>query len=542
MPTGDFPYQFEESTDKEQPGFWLALHDFSGGVGTRWAREKRTDLKSLYGYWFGYLDTFHGLAHLPTLSTPDTPTDISALTTDYASMIEVYIGGAWRVVLVKGTKAWQTTGAAFGAATATVASAQGRQLFDAYTSKQGSAARALVWACGEGANVRFSTNGSTWAQLGATGQACDCVWNQTMYSQAMTRFALMAIQSSTGEVLHTFGFTNTAADNLISLPVELRFIPSYSDVGVIPLGYLDDAHSCYLLNGPTVWELNSTPDAPRWENIFPLPISGRAACRHEDEFAITDGSHIIFWHPTRPVQYIDIWGDDGVPSDMAGSVKALASVGPYLVATWQLDATPYTILFWGRQNLQGQWCWHPRSAPLFGQFPLSIGCPFVVARNTYTASRRLWTCTAHSIFGSSAYRQDYPKRSWNPLTDSTMQYEDGPLYLYDAWHDFILMGKRAGALQYLERNADVTSTETVAVAHRANYGATVEETYSWVNDAVFDDTMRSTDIQAGSGEQMFACQFRIGLDRGSTVTKTPLLRNLGGYCEPQERHPILDRT
>src|SRR4030042_4930263 len=138
-----------ETLEKSEKESWLLRpFDFSGGIGVYRRSERRNDLRSLTGSWFGRLDTFfEGQTTLPLLSTVDTPTDISGLKTDYASMCEwVASAGTAYTYLVKGTKVYRTQTTAFGAALQTVADAQGRQLIAAHTQPGGATYSFLAWA------------------------------------------------------------------------------------------------------------------------------------------------------------------------------------------------------------------------------------------------------------------------------------------------------------------------------------------------------------------------------------------------------------
>jgi hypothetical protein len=543
----------------------LRFSDFSGGVGTRFAKEHRSDLRALLGYWFGYLDTWSpGITHLPLLSTATTPTGISASKSDYASMIEAYIGGAWRVILVKGTKVWQTTGAAFGAAAATVTGAQGRQVIELYASD--SQTRGLVWFAGANGDVQYSLDGTTWQRLGAInswtgyGARCLCGWSQFCkeYLTNPATWRICGIEATTRQVVYTtyldqsHGWSHFVQGGLANDTVK---IPALSATDVIPLGPIEDPGITYLANGPQIWAFQVLQQ--QYGMLVNISEAGlpdvTAGCKWGDRMAITDGTHRIkLWHPTQDPIDVSLWNEDGVPDPIRGGVKALQTIGDYLIAWWEMDnASPVatanrgnTMLYWSRPNLQGQTTWHPRSGVLTGGFPLSMGSPMVLAEKTITGKRRLWTCTADETNGR-AYYQDHPGPGYNPTADTAAvySYEDGPKYLYTAWEDLQLMGDEAGTMTRLERNGIVTSTEVMDAAMRVNNDVRPEEPDPAGWDALLSmkDTRRHVEIGGGTGVQANNVQLRIGLDRGSTATKTPILLDMAMRVQPNKRQPTLER-
>src|SRR3990170_8347868 len=397
--------QLEEALSTKTPFWWLRHSRFDGGVGIRYRKEHRTSLKERYGYWFGDWDTWDDPAHLPVLATVSTtPTGISPLETDYASMIEVALGGVWYVVLVKGTKSYATTDDAFGAATDTVTSAQGRQMVYGYVT--GTNYYILVWFCGSGATARYTTNPTgTWTAIGSTPITMVCGW--FAYAGSTDQQTLFAIRVGGGALAnHIYGITTLSgawSDTGIAVPPAIS-----SGIGVIPLGSLTDNGTVFLANGPRIWEVThssrSSVAVPHvhWTGLAEITYG----CRLRDRFAITDGSTILLWHPTQPSIDISIWSADGVPSDRTGRVRSLVSLGDILIAYYELDAGG-TSIYWGRFNGQGDFCWHQRMKAQTGEFPLSVGSPMVMAHQTYSTSQRFWMITADTSV-SRAVRQDFP--------------------------------------------------------------------------------------------------------------------------------------
>jgi len=556
VPIRGLSRQFQKAEDLPE-SYTLGFSDLSGGVGTRWGKEERTDPRSLLGYWYGTLDTWNpGQVTLPLLSTSTTPTNISALKTDYASMIECYIGGATRVILVKGTKAWNTTAASFGAEDKTLTDGQGRQLlYVACQPVTGALQPAVFWIAGPDAYVQKTLDGSTWADQGATPKrvAAYCGWTQILVGGTVPYVMVIAKSEATG-VDHVVHYLE-ADGNWTSTGVG-RYVPPATSTGVIALGALTELSTAYLLNGPHVWELKLVSGAYSIAGMYPTGLAdGKAGCRYEDMFALTDGSRIILWHPTRPPQDVSIWQDDGCPDDMAGEVKALQSLGPYLIAYWEFNnAAPVptawrgdTMIFWSRPNLQGQTTWHPRSGILTGGFPLSIGSPMVMAEHTVSGYRYFWACTADTSNGR-AYYQVHPFSGLNPNATSgglTMSREDGYHYLYTRWEDLILAGNEAGAITEAEVNAKFpTSDELISLDYRGDYENYAEQGASvgWEADLKFKDTRPHIEVGAGRGTQADAFQFKLGMDRGATATNTPSLFDLAVTVERQTRHPSKRRS
>jgi hypothetical protein len=542
----DFNDDLEEIGENER---LIRLSDFSGGVGTRWRREHQGDLKSMYGYWYGYLDTWSpGVVHLPLLSTADTPTGISDSQTDYVSIIECYINGSWYVVLVKGENLWITSGDAFGAAVKTVAGAKGRQLLDCFFG--GNDTRALVWICGASVTVQFSTIGtSNWNQLGATGVACLCGWNMADIAGV---WSLFAIRASNNMVYHSDNASTLAVGNLGVLQVV---IPPATPTGVIPLGNLGDPLDYYLANGPDIWVFSTSGGINAITAILPTGLRDvTAGGKYEDRFALTDGSHrIILWHPTQPPIDVSLFGDDGVPDAIRGGVKALYAVGPYLLALWQMDNNApvaatnrgNSMVYWCRPNLQGQTTWHPRSGVISCGFPFSIGSPMVMAEKTVENKRRLWIAgvnTASSPDVGVAYYQDHPLAGFNPMADtaSTYRFEDGPKRIYLSWRGLQLMGDEAGAMIAAECDGDLSATECVQLGYRANYEALGEEN----TNAGWDTLQKFTSVSRNkfggeNGVQAQAVQPYLEFERGDPAM-TPKLRSAGILVHRCRRQPSME--
>lgn len=683
MPIRGLSKQLQKAEDLPKQ-YTIGYSDLSGGVGTRWGKEERTDLRSLLGYWYGTLDTWNpGQATLPLLSVASTtptraasgtssaatattmtagdtgtstgignttltdtgkswttdewvgtqvvsqaktllitsntatvltgsgtwdpnnpassqtyiiselwPTDtwvgwvvtsggetltvtsntstiltgsggwsstpaagaytmaadITSSKTDYASLIECYTGGAWRVLMVKGDTVWNTTSTNFASGDKTVPSAQGRQLL-AFGNQ--AAGASVFWLAGASAWTQVSTDGSTWADSGSAGYRVKalCGWVR-QHSNTLTNlvYSIGEHEGSGANYLNRLSGSDWAA--------QLNVYP-LTGTGFIPLGVLTDSSLAYVANGPEIWEFGeTTAGLDRVTAMLPSGVADvTAACRHEDQFAITDGSRITLWHPSRPPQDVSIWGDDGCPDDMVGEVKALQSLGPYLIAYWEFEnASPVptawrgdTIIFWSRPNLQGQTTWHPRSGILTGGFPLSIGSPMVMAEHTVTNARLLWNCTADTTTGRTYY-QIHPFFGLNPNATSggvTLPREDSYHYLYTRWEDLILVGNEAGAVTEAAVNAKFpTSSELISLDYRGDYENYAEQDSSagWEADLKFKDTRPHIEIGAGRGTQADAFQFKVGMDRGSTTTNTPSLFDLAVTVERQTRHPSKRRS
>jgi hypothetical protein len=586
MPLEGLSSRLEEN---EEGKALLRFSDFSGGVGTRYAKEHRSDLRALLGYWYGYWDTWSpGMAHLPLLSEATTPTGITASKTDYASIIEAYLGGAWRAILAKGEHVWSTTGATWTAGTlfsttgvnrgTTLSGGQGRQLLLAYVGGD----QGVVWFPGANASIYFTSDGLNWTDIGwwhiggptpaDHQQYCVCGWNQYCRGFAThqwpddvwtpAKWRLYGIDPTTRKVV----FIDQLAGNRSGLSAgsplawsgESTEIPAMSSTDVIPLGCLEDPSVEYLGNGPTVWAIQvaaaGKPDSRVAENVgvydAGLPDI-TAGCRCGDRMAITDGTHrILLWHPTQDPIDVSLWTEDGVPDPVRGAVKALQVVGDHLIAWWEMDnASPVatanrgnTMIYWSRPNLQGQTTWHPRSGVLTGGFPRSCASPMVLSQKTVTGKRRLWVCTADTSAGR-AYYQDHPAAGYNPTADtaSTYAFEDGPKYLYTAFEPLQLMGDEAGAMTRVERHGIVSSTEVMDVAYRVNDDKRPEEPdpAGWDTLLEMKDTRRHVNIGAETGIQANTAQFRIGLDGASN--KTPVFEDMGVRVERKKRAPTLER-
>jgi hypothetical protein len=515
-------------------GKWLEFPSFQGGCGTLYRNEIRRRLVDIFGFWFGDCDTFEDPWHLPVLATADTPTSITGSKTDYACMGEYYLG-SWQVILVKGRYAWSTAGDAFGAAKKDAgAGAQGRQLL--YVHSAGDDAYYLFWFCGAGAYAQATANGTTWSEIGVTvtRKYIDCGWRA--FSTDTGEMFTYGIQSADKQVY----YTRKVASGWITAGLK---VPSATPTGPIPLGTLTNAGTAYVANGPDIWEIVEHAASTNLvlQDIIPTSLRDiKAACRHKDRFALTDGSDIIWFQPGQPEIHIPIWGKDGVPSDRAGSVKSLISIGDYLVALYELDAGGMLVCWGGPFNSQGDFPWCQRRVSKDDEFPLSVGSTLVLASQTYTASQRLWTVGADGAAGY-AVRQDYPKRSYNPLCDPAMQYEDGPLHLYSPRIDLVRHGALLGAAREFFHLAELTSTETLAVAYRV-FPFTQAESVdaSWTTVTTLTELLEGIPLKKGGREGVPArqIQFRFTLNRGASVTATPKVHSKAVYCDtvPRKEH------
>jgi hypothetical protein len=582
MPLGDFSDILEEI---DQDRHLLAFSNLSGGVGTRTRIEHEGDLKSLYGYWYGYLDTwFPKTVFLPLLSTATTPTGISASKSDYASMVEAYVGGQWRVILAKGENVWQTTGASFGTPNSTATGAQGRQLLACYLDGQ----QGVVWFAGPNAPVRYTLDGINWHNLGRNAVNpypsptyaplnAVCGWNQYCrgYIANVTAqgavcppylvpatWRIYAIDATTRQTVFMYKFLEEALnyDCWNMNPTECATIPALSTTDVIPLGPIDDPSIVYLANGPQIWAVQVTASTvvARVTEIVSIQEAGlrdvTAGCRVEDRLALSDGTQrILLWHPSQPPIDVSLWGDDGVPDSIRGGVKTLQSLGPYLIAWWEMDnVAPVaasnrgkTMIYWSRPNLQGQTTWHPRSGVLAGGFPLSTGSPMVLAEKTVAGERRLWVCTADGSAGR-AYYQDHPLAGYNPTADTAgiYSYEDGPKALYLPSMPLQLVGDEAGSMMDAEVIGNLSAAETVTLGYRANYEALGEEANNatWEMLPAFTDKPSRPKFNGDVGIQAQAVQAEIIMDRGGVTTKTPILRHVGITVNRARRKPSLDKV
>ena len=539
--------------------------DFSGGVGVWRRREGARSLRALTGYWFGRNDSFiPGQLTPPLLSTVDTPTSISNSKTDYAAMTEwVDSSGAAFVYLVKGTQLWRTQTTAFGAVVKLLSGAQGRQLVRVPTDSSGSIPH-LVWVCGAGAGTQITTSGTSWSNLWPTGTADQRAldlgfWVQiNMGDFSDWRFAGRMTQTPR---INEFILGNVGGNGPTSAGTGI-VMPNAGTTAPAFIGHISP-QKAYVTNGPWIVEFFAPGTGG---NLGMIPYYGPfsdnlGGCEHGDEFAVFSRDEIALWATTRPPRYIGPWRD-GCPPDISGSFKSIISYNGYLIAYWEMDsASPVptagqgnTIIFWGRSNEAGEWTLHPRSAKksdgtdtdLIGGFPLSCGQAMVMAEGSVSGGgkRRLWVPTADGTAGR-LYWQEHPLPGWNPLFDTTMQYEDGPLYTYDAHQDLIMMGHDAAGLMEVERNAYFPeATSGITVDYRMNYDSAATEEAGgadWRTLLTLDERRRTVKVASTAGQQGLAVQLRVGIDR-VTATQPPVLRDLGILAERQARSPALERT
>ena len=461
---------------------------------------------------------------------------VSASKTDYVAFAEFGdTGGNVYLYMAKGTEVWRTQGTAWRRVH-TLSSAQGRQFYVRETF--------LIWAAGPNANLQYTQDGTTWQNYlattitsgqgaGATEQA-RLVWHNTVDAYAaavvLDNNYQMRRQISSSWATGSYIYLRGSVDPFLIRTTE------YWTVSEIDT-------DAWIGSGPTVFKSTTAQTSSVVAEYTPGLLDITAGCAYQEDMALVDGGQGPYlWSEGKPLRDISIWRRDGCPPDMKGKIKSITSIGDALIVFWELDAGD-SLIFWGRPNAAGQWCWHPRSKTLTGEFALGSGNMGWAHGSLSTKDRRrLWTATAD---GSTfrLYYQDYPEASWNPLTWTTSQYEDGYLYLYTAWEDLVLMGDAAAALVEIERNAELGATsKLMTVDARVDYDPVAEESASWpISLLTFTNKVRHQFIKAGRGFQALAVQQRIGLDRDSTVTLTPVLYDLGTTVRRQVRHPGLRR-
>jgi len=590
-----------DQLEKDEKDWTYRRSNFSGGCGTQRLTEDRNDPRSKNGYWYGKVDTFiPRQTTLPVLSTLGTFTnktgtasaaDATTLTEAGAFVAGLYVGfvvtcggktmtvtsnttgvltgsggwsgggsptpGAYTITLIpspsetdyvsfaefcdstgsrylymaKGPNVWRTQATAW-TLVHTKAGGQGRQLHvcEGY-------ANILFWAAGGSVNLQYTTDGTTWADYDVfedwTPRPALAFWTRPLSTGA--NFRTNAIRSdyifqATGDPRGTLNPLGSVEPFVGGLFYESSGLSSAWCTAFIPTGSV--IHEVVAADG--AWFNDHRPGF----------LDVTAACVYGDELAIVDsGQGPFLWYPGRPVRDISIWRDDGCPPDLKGQIKALITVGSYLLAYWQLDGSDVTMIFWGRINEAGQWTWHYRAGDYTGAHPLGNSGLWMTHGTLATHDRRrLWTCTADGTT-CRLYYQDWPHASWNPLmeTSSWMQYEDGYRYLYDSWVNLLLMGDQAGALTEIERHGDFTAaTKNMTVDYRLDDDSTAEASATWKSLLTINDTRRVQPIHPQRGIQALSSQLKIGLDR-TTATLTPVLRDLGLTIERQVRHPVLRR-
>ncbi len=460
----------------------------------------------------------------------------SASKTDYVCFAEFGdTGGNVYLYMAKGTEVWRTQGTAWRRVH-TLASAQGRGFYVRETF--------LIWATGPSADLQYTQDGTTWqdylnttttgSQGAGAAVKARLAWHNTVDAHAaavaLNENYLLRRQVSAGWSSGSY--------------IHLRGSVEPFLIGTTEYWTASEIDTdAWIASGPTVFKSTTAQNSSVVAEYFPGLLDITAGCAYQEELALVDGGQGPYlWSEGKPLRPIPIWREDGCPPDMKGKIKSIAAIGDALIVYWELDAGN-SLIFWGRPNAAGQWCWHPRSATLTGEFPLGSGNMGWAHGSLSTKDRRrLWTATAD---GSTfrLYYQDYPETSWNPLTWTTAQYEAGYLYLYTAWQDLLLMGDEAAALVEMERNAELGATsKLLTVDCRTDYDTVAEESATFpITLLTFIDTTRWQEIASPDGIQALAVQQRIGLNRDSTVTNTPVLYDLGTTVRRQVRHPGLRR-
>jgi len=598
MPAKDISAQLEK--DKEKPEWIVLRSDLSGGCGHRYRKEWQTDLRSQTDYWFGRLDTFiPGQTSLPLISNTATFTnktgtasaaDTTTLTKAGDFVASLYIGrvvtcggktmtitsnttdvltgtGGWSgggsptpgaytidcqpsgsqtqyvhlfewagatggtyLYLAVGEDVYRTNSTAF-TLVHHIESGQGRHLNVITTAS----AAELVWAAGPDAHVQYTTNGTSWTEWydASYALASKAVWRRLVSGGG----SIMTNAIWAPYTVAVFGIGGMYENFLPRGSVEPFFVMQ-DDTATDTTAYIANGDQIIMTQGFGTGDGSLT-------YLYPGLTDITAACQHSDEMALVDaGGGPYLWYPGRPLRPIPLWREDGCPSDLKGRIKGITSVGTILMLSYELDAGG-TMIFWGRHNIAGQWTWHYRAGDYTGGHCLGSK-PMIMARASVSSldRRRFWTITGD---GSTlrAYYQDHPLVSWNPLTDTAawVQFKDGPAYTYLSWEDLQLMGDEAGALMEVERNGICTaSSKTMSFDARTDYNQTAEESATWdVSLLTIDNTRRTQPIRPDQGLQALSFQGRLGMDRDSTATNTPVLYDLGITVKRQARHPVLRR-
>ncbi len=247
--------------------------------------------------------------------------------------------------------------------------------------------------------------------------------------------------------------------------------------------------------------------------------------------AVTDGYNIwLYGMETQQVRPISPPHRDGVPPCIAGGrhFMRLFGVGDFLYAN-VIYPTDGTCQIW-RYNGAG---WSPYGPTISTFYCITIGllAPY---NSVYRAASRRIVAAADTTLGTHSAPHyiwmDIPGHSDVPEygTDS---FSDGPLTVTLPWLD---MGfhELDGALFWLKVHGyNLSATENIKVEYQLDYaesGAWTQMVNAAGSNAVFTAHTDTLYFKPGTGSvkagvQFRAVRLRFTLDRGSTATKTPEL-------------------
>jgi len=419
----------------------------------------------------------------------------------------------------------------------------------------------LAWACGEGSRPYYISSAEPttlreWAEAGdpPPSTRIHLFWKQRVsfsggVLKAHALFGLTAAgtlegrQQTTGRDPSGTNIGTGAAPGEIvratrtipaygwaaGLPVNRRiFIEPAAKVGAQPilLGVLDseDQDEVYIALEDIVWVWNWSLMEPKRLFLGLGTLRGGGIWR--DWVVVCGRDEIVLFNKGRPKRPIGPWMLDGVPADWSGEFKSCYIAGEYIIALWEFDSgalSGNSVELWGRYEPSGRWVWHPRTATLTGGATLSGNSQMFFSDNMVTGKRRLYTVTADGSTGR-VYYQDHPHPGWDPLNDTSLSYEAGPLYAYLPWLSIASAGPGQALFQDVAADASVSATEKLLADYRVDHDPAAEIGATWSDIIIYDNAASQRQHVEGGVARAAAVQNRLGMQRGGGATTTPVLR------------------
>lgn len=218
--------------------------------------------------------------------------------------------------------------------------------------------------------------------------------------------------------------------------------------------------------------------------------------------------------------------EDGVPAEDSGKIAAMAADfnwilalvdataviaeeeidsglgGPFDVEGWPINSGLLTLRAWNSG-------WHT-----LWESPQSSTPGAVLTVSGAYDQRR-----AYFSSGPSAFYMQLPTSVHNPRNNPTQEYAAGPVSHITPWFDLGTEGQSKQAGHFFMRTKDCTSTEKVTVY----YGTDLDDnTWTLLGEITTDGLQR---LKPGGplGVKATFIRFRLDLQRGSTVTATPIV-------------------
>jgi len=365
-------------------------------------------------------------------------------------------------------------------------------------------------AC-EGSDVE-TYDGTTWGTITGEEARYLATWNDTLY--------LLHFDGT----LNNYTGTGSPASTGAKLDLENGYgtqLITFYDANNLP--------ALYAVTKAGLWAYDSsTGTFVQTSFTYPIhPNIGRA-CVWQGNLFIPVGA-TVYRFDAQSVAVVGPDRDEGLPIDLSGPVSELAashafyyaaidgtSIGTSPLDVLQVSWPSHSVFFASGSNssavlISDGSTWHVVYVPTMTG--TSIGRIYVSnAGNQY----RLWFSV-----GSDVYSLDLPTGMFNPVKNTTPTFaEDG--YAITPWFDAF------------KPQMDKVAIDVQAVARQITADETIQIYVQWDQDDIWnylggvtEDGLTNLRIDWDSGGKVFRrARFKITMQRGAVVSKTPVLDSL----------------